>query len=73
MRDGQGSSAGGGGMTKQVDQHAREHRETGTHTHTPGTEMDQEATHPEFVEISDLDDKEVNGAGPRYLKCRERW
>ena len=31
------------------------------HTHTPGTEMDQEATNPEFVEMSDLDEEEGNG------------
>jgi hypothetical protein len=27
------------------------------HTHTPGTEMDQEVTDPEFVEISDFDEE----------------
>jgi hypothetical protein len=27
-------AAGGGGRTKQVGQHACEHRKTGTHTHT---------------------------------------
>jgi hypothetical protein len=37
------------------------------HTHTPGTEMDQEATNPEFVEISDLDDEEGSGSDPRCL------
>ena len=36
---------------------------------TPDTEMDQEATDPEFVEISDLDDEEGSGSGPRCLKC----
>jgi hypothetical protein len=30
----------------------------GRHTHTPGAEMDQEATDPEFVEMSDFDEEE---------------
>ena len=38
------------------------------HTCTPGTEMNQEATDPGFVEISDLDDEEGSGSGPRCLK-----
>jgi hypothetical protein len=37
------------------------------HTHTPGTGMDQEATNPEIVEISDFDDQGGNGAGPRSV------
>jgi hypothetical protein len=39
------------------------------HTYTPGTEMDQEATDPEFVEIRELDEEEGKGAGPWCLKC----
>ena len=67
MRDGQNSGGGGEGRTKQVDQCAHEHRKTGTHT--PGTEMDQEATNPEFVEMSDFDEEEGKGAGPWCLRC----
>jgi hypothetical protein len=36
MRDGQNSGGGGGGRTKQVDQHACEYRKAGTHTHQAG-------------------------------------
>ena len=39
------------------------------YTHTPGTEMDQEATNPEFVEMSDFDEEEGKGAGPWCLGC----
>ena len=44
------------------------------HTHTPGTEMDQEAeaTNPEFVEMSDFDyfdEEEGKVAGPWCLEC----
>jgi hypothetical protein len=31
--------------------------------------MGQEATNPEFVEISDLDEEEGKGAVPWRLKC----
>ena len=33
MGERQNSGTGGGGSTKQVDQHADEHIENGTHTH----------------------------------------
>jgi hypothetical protein len=31
--------------------------------------MDQEATNPEYVEMSDFDEEEGTGAGPWWLKC----
>ena len=37
--------------------------------HTPGAEMDQEATNLEFVEMSDFDEEEGKGAGPWCLEC----
>ena len=40
----------------------------GRYTHTPGTEMDQEAANPEFVEISDFDEEEGKGTVPWRLK-----
>ena len=61
MEDGQNSSAGGGERTKQASQRVRACRKTGRHTHTPGTEMDQEAVDPGIAEISDLDDQGGNG------------
>jgi hypothetical protein len=44
-----------GGQNKSTDTHM--HTERQAHTHTPGTEMDQEATNPEFVEMSDFDEE----------------
>jgi hypothetical protein len=57
----------GGGQNKSTNAQMDVGRQA--HTHTPGTEMDQEATNPEFVKISDLDDEEGSWSGPRCLKC----
>ena len=56
-----------GGQNKSTNAHANAERQA--HTHTPGTEMDQEATNPEFVEMSDFDEEEGKGAGPWCLRC----
>ena len=57
----------GGGQNKSTNTHVNAGRQV--HTHTPGTEMDQEATNPEFVEMGDFDEEEGKGAGPWCLKC----
>jgi hypothetical protein len=64
---------GGGGQNKSTNTHMNTKRQA--HTHTPGTEIDQEVTNPGFVEISDFDEEEGKGAGPwcLKLKCCEHW
>jgi hypothetical protein len=53
-----------GGQNKSTNARVNAERQAHTHTH-----RDQEATNPEFVEISDLDEEEGKGAVPWCLKC----
>ena len=60
---------GGGGQNKSTNAHVNTGRQAHTHTGHLNGPVDQEATNPEFVEMSDFDEEEGKGAGPWCLKC----